>query len=100
MKKDNVKINIMKREFVVSCSDEESQNLVEAAAYLEEQMCAVSKSPRILGAERCAIMAGLNISSELLALRNKVNDEKAINARLENLHRKLDDMVVDITQTK
>lgn len=94
--KESVKVSIMQREFTVACSQEESRSVVEAAAYLDRKMRAVSKGAQVLSIDRCAVMAGLNISHELLALRQSLPDNEQINSRLESLHRRVDQAVAGI----
>lgn len=62
-------ITIMGREFRVSCRDEERQELLEAVAFLEKRMREVKDSGRVVGAERIAMIAALNIAHELLTTR-------------------------------
>ena len=96
--KESVKVSIMQREFTVACTEEERQGVVEAAAYLDKQMRTVSGGAKVLGIDRCAIMAGLNISHELLTLRKSVEDSEQMSARLESLHQQIDDAVTNIQQ--
>ena len=96
---DSVKVSIMQREFTVACGADESQGVVEAAAYLDKQMRAVSGGAKVLGIDRCAIMAGLNISHELLALRKAMAHEAQMTTRLETLNQRLDEAVSNIRQT-
>ena len=96
--KESIKVSIMQREFTVACTVDESRGVVEAAAYLDKQMRAVSKGAKVLGIDRCAIMAGLNISHELLALRKAEGEDEQINARLESLHQQVDEVVTNIRQ--
>ena len=93
---ENVKVSIMQREFTVACTAEERQGVVEAAAYFDKQMRASSQGTQALGADSCAIMAGLNISHELLTLRKSASDSEQINSRLENLHRQVDEVVAAV----
>lgn len=97
--KESVKVSIMQREFTVACTREESRGVVEAAAYLDKQMRAVSGGAKVLGIDRCAIMAGLNISHELLALRKAAADGERMDARLQSLHRRVDEVVSNIGGT-
>ncbi|MGI9311060.1 MAG: cell division protein ZapA, partial [bacterium] len=60
------------------------------------QMRAVEQNGRVPGIDRCAIMAGLNISHELLALRQRAADEKAAVARLARLNQRIDDALADL----
>ena len=91
--KEGVKVSIMQREFTVACSREERQSVVEAAAYLDKQMRAVAKGTQVLGVDRCAIMAGLNITHSLLRLEKTVEQNEDATERLKNLHAQVDKFV-------
>ena len=52
----------MQREFTVACPEEETDELVEAAAYLDKQMRSSRETGKVIGLERIAVMAALNIS--------------------------------------
>ncbi len=92
-KKQSVKVNIMKREFTVACGIEETEGLVEAAAYLDKQMRAITKGSQILTVDRCAIMAGLNITYSLLQLQKVVSKQEQMISRLQSLHDQIDVVV-------
>jgi len=95
-KKETVKVSIMRREFTVVCERGESRNVVEAAAYLDRQMREVKRAARSkqpLDNERAAIVAGLNISDELLKLRKSADAQAAVEARMEELHQQVDTAV-------
>jgi len=96
--KKSLKVSIMQREFTVTCSEEESQDLIEAATYLDKQMSTISRDSQILGIDRCAIIAALNISNDLLQLRKKNGSDAIINSRLQNLHDKVDEVMENIQQ--
>lgn len=89
-KKQNVKVSIMQREFTVACVQEEADGLIEAAAYLDKQMRAITKGSQILTIDRCAIMAGLNITYSLLQLQKDVGEQENIDSRLQSLHDQID----------
>ena len=95
-KKQNVKVSIMQREFTVACSEEETEGLIEAAAYLDKQMRNVSKNSQLLGADRCAVMAGLNISHSFLQLQKSVGQQKNVDSRLQVLHDQVENVVTKI----
>jgi cell division protein ZapA len=59
-------VTIMGREFRVTCPDEEREELLQAVAYLNKKM-----NGKVVGSERVAIMAALNIAHELLTTRRK-----------------------------
>jgi cell division protein ZapA len=62
-------VNIMGREFRVACPEGEEQALLDAVAYLDRKMNDIRETGKIVGVERIAIMAALNITNELLSAR-------------------------------
>lgn len=61
-----IDVMIMGREFTVSCTDEERQGLLDAVDYLDKKMRDIRDSGKVVGLERVAIMAALNLSHEVL----------------------------------
>lgn len=61
-----VDVNIMGRDFSVSCTDEERPGLLNAVNYLDKKMRDIRDSGKVIGVERIAIMTALNLSYELL----------------------------------
>ncbi len=88
----------MQREFTIACSDEEAPGVMKAAEYLNEQMRQIVENNQALGADRCAIMAALNISHELLVARENIGDDSEVNDRLDKLHDQIDDAMDAIRQ--
>jgi cell division protein ZapA len=62
----SIEINILGRAYKVACSREEESALVAAADYLDEKMRLIREESKVIGAERIAIMAGLNLAHDLL----------------------------------
>jgi cell division protein ZapA len=87
---DGVKVTILDREYLIACSEEEKDDLIAAARYLDSKMRAVQGRGRMIGSERCAVMAALNISHELLTLRQGPGQEKVIETRLASLQEKVE----------
>lgn len=61
-----IDIEILGREFTVSCTDEERDSLLQAVSYLDSRMREIRDAGKIVGLDRIAIMAALNISHEML----------------------------------
>lgn len=61
-----VDVKIMGREFTISCTEEEREGLLSAVSYLNKKMSEISDAGKVIGVERIAIMAALNLSHELL----------------------------------
>ena len=62
----SIDVTIMGRVFTVSCTDEERQGLLDAVGYLDKKMHDIRDSGKVVGVERIAIMAALNLSHEVL----------------------------------
>lgn len=97
--KKTIKISIMKTQYSVSCEEEAVENLMSAASYLDRQMQTIASSGKVLGIDRCAIMAGLNISNELLELKRRLEVHESTITRLKSLNEQLDKFVSDLQST-
>ncbi len=89
-------VSILGKEFMVACSESEREGLTAAARYLDEKMREIQDSGKVLGGERCAIMAALNIASELLELRaSGAPLTPEVNDKLKHLQDKIDAVLQD-----
>lgn len=61
-----VTLHILDKEYRVSCPPEERYNLEQAARHLDETMREIRSSGKIIGVERIAVMAALNISHAMI----------------------------------
>ena len=64
-----LQITIMGRNFRVACKDDEQASLLEAVDYLNRRMEEIRDQGKIVGLERIAIMAALNITHEFLGAK-------------------------------
>ena len=55
----------------MSCDPDEQHELLLAARYLDEKTREIRDGGRIIGTERIAVMAALNIAHELLQLKQR-----------------------------
>jgi cell division protein ZapA len=86
-----VSVNILDREFLIGCTPEERPGLVAAASYLDAKMREVRNAARSAGLDRIAVMAALNITHELIQLRQHADaDSGALAQHLQMLRAKLD----------
>lgn len=80
-----VKVTILDREYFVACPEEERAHLLESAAYLNEQMREIRDSGKIVGMDRIAVMAALNITHEMLQARRSSAEMDTMRERLQRL---------------
>ncbi|MEW8505637.1 MAG: cell division protein ZapA [Candidatus Thiodiazotropha sp.] len=86
-----VTVNILDKEYRISCQPEERESLLQAAAYIDGQMREIRDTGRIIGTERVAVMAALNIANELLVNRQSKEDgSHNISRRIKNLQEKIE----------
>jgi cell division protein ZapA len=64
-----IEVNLLGRTYRVACGDGEREALMQAVAYLDGKMNEIRKSGKVMGAERIAVMAALNVSHELLSVK-------------------------------
>ncbi|MFC4160537.1 cell division protein ZapA [Chitinimonas lacunae] len=62
-------VSIMGREFRVDCPVEEEQAFREAVAFVERRMREIRDSGNVMGLDKVAIMAALNIAHEFMNTR-------------------------------
>ena len=65
----SLQIAIMGREFRVACPEDEQAGLLEAVDYLNKKMLEIRDGGKVIGLERIAIMAALNIAHEMLTTK-------------------------------
>ena len=94
--KKGINININGRDFSVACPPEEQERLLEASRYLDEKMREIQKSGKIIGTERCAIMAALNITNELLELQKSTEGQRYTQSRLMALQEKINSALDEV----
>ncbi|MCU7930054.1 MAG: cell division protein ZapA [Candidatus Thiodiazotropha sp. (ex Codakia rugifera)] len=86
-----VTVNILDKEYRISCLAEERESLLQAAAYLDGQMREIRQGGRIIGTERVAVMAALNIANDLLLIQQTKEDgTQNITRRIKSLQEKIE----------
>lgn len=63
---NSVTVQILDKEYSIICPPEERSNLMSAARYLDGKMREIRSSGKVIGADRIAVMAALNITHDLL----------------------------------
>ncbi len=66
-----VSVRILDKEYQIACPVEERTALLDAAEFLNARMKEVRDSGKVVGLDRIAVIAALNIANELLAERSE-----------------------------
>nr|VFK78752.1 MAG: cell division protein ZapA [Candidatus Kentron sp. SD] len=86
-----INIRILDKEYVVSCSTEEHEDLIASARILDERMRHARDVAKIYGAERIAVMSALNIVHEFLqALRAQENKSASTTQSITRVIERID----------
>lgn len=83
-----VTVRLLDKEYTISCPDGAEAELLASADYLNQKMLDIRRSGKIIGLERIAVMAALNMSHELLKSREE--QRQAVETNLRRLGRKID----------
>ena len=90
-----LQISVMGREFRVACAEHEQKGLLEAVEYLNKKMDEIRDHGKVVGLERIAIMAALNITHELLATKVGGFDIAELKRRMNQMETMLDQAMYD-----
>lgn len=74
-----VTVYILDKEYHVVCPVEERANLERAAAYLDGKMREIRRSGKVIGAERIAVLAALNITHDLQQRTRQLEEVSDLN---------------------
>lgn len=74
---NTVAVTILEKDYQIACPPEQQSELLLSARHLDEQMRAIRSTGKVIGLERIAVMAALNISHELLKTRNGAASDSA-----------------------
>ncbi|HWK74846.1 MAG TPA: cell division protein ZapA [Povalibacter sp.] len=65
-----VSVRILEKEYQVACLPEERSELLDSAEFLNAKMREIRDSGNVIGLDRIAVLAGLNLANELLKIRS------------------------------
>ena len=86
-----VSVRILEKEYHITCPNEERSDLLDSAEYLNAKMREIRDGGKVVGLDRIAVIAALNMANELLRLRNRDNDlESDVGGRLRILRERVE----------
>jgi cell division protein ZapA len=94
---NTVIVTLLDKEYQVACPPGQQEALAQSARYLDQQMRNIRTKGKVIGLERIAVMAALNISNELLqsdgspAVLAETTSSAVSNRQLKGLNDKLDE---------
>ncbi len=89
-------ITIMDKEYRVACPEEEKDNLKASANLLNSKLREIKQQGSVIGTERIAIMAALNICHEILLNKALTAEHDDLNQRIDALSERINDSMSNI----
>ena len=93
---ESVTLKILDKEYRVACDPAEKDSLTASAKMLVERLDEIKNKGSVIGAERIAVMAALNLSHELLTGESLVNEYNDIEQRIDGLSEKIKNTIDSI----
>ena len=66
----HVNIKILEKDYQISCPAEERKSLIDSAELLNNKMREIRDSGKVVGLDRIAVMAALNLANDLISTAN------------------------------
>ncbi|HKK02813.1 MAG TPA: cell division protein ZapA [Gammaproteobacteria bacterium] len=91
-----VSVRILEKEYQFACPSEEQDDLVRSAEYLNSKMKQIREAGSVVGTDRIAVMAALNLANDLLKGRNRdESQDMRLEMRLKTLRERVESALED-----
>ena len=70
-------VKILDKEYQVSCEPDEIQALQQSANYVDDKMRKIKETSTVLGLDRVAVMAALNIANDYITQSQKTDEVRS-----------------------
>ncbi|HEY8519767.1 MAG TPA: cell division protein ZapA [Gammaproteobacteria bacterium] len=87
----HVTIKILEKEYHVACPADERNDLLASADLLNRKMREIRDSGKVVGLDRVAVMAALNLANELLKIQGQDEElQNIVSLRIRAMRERLD----------
>ena len=98
MRQYTVTIDILDKSYQVACEPQQEEELRRAARDLDDQMRSIRSTGKVIGLERVAIMAALNLSHEVLSLKSGSQPDDSQERVIKGISSRIDDALFQLRQ--
>ena len=93
-----VSVRILEKEYQVACLPEERSELLDSAEFLNGKMKDIRDAGNIVGLDRIAVMAALNLAHELLKRNRNEAIESEVTERVRQMRERVESALSRGTQ--
>jgi cell division protein ZapA len=93
-----VSVRILEKEYQVACLPEERSELLDSAEFLNGKMRDIRDAGNIVGLDRIAVMAALNLAHELLKRNRNEAIESEVTERVRQMRERVESALTRGTQ--
>ena len=91
-----VSVHVMGKEYKISCPEGEHDSLLASAKHVDDSMKKIREGGKALGAERIAVMAAINIASEMLSGSGSIKNNDNVSLQIDALQASLDESLTKL----
>ncbi len=89
-----VSVRILEKDYLITCPIEERSDLLDSAEFLHSKMREIRDTGKVVGLDRIAVIAALNMASELLRFRKRDTEaESDVGGRLRILRERVESVM-------
>lgn len=88
-----ITVNILDRDYQIACKSEEKESVLAAARFLDQKMREIRDRGNVIGIDRIAVMAALNIAHDFLQLKPIEDEQRNVADRISALKRTIAEIV-------
>ena len=89
------RLKILNKEVQIACKPGEEDDLMQAAAYIDQSMRDLRGRNSTSSIEKIAIVTAINTANALLKSRSRESGDEAVISRLSALNAQLDELLVE-----
>jgi len=100
MKDENipVTVKILEKDYRIACAANHKESLEDSAALLNDKMVEIRQTGKVIGSDRIAVMAALNLAHDLLQQQQQTSHDCQLKQQLRKLREKIDGVVNESKQ--
>ncbi len=95
-KPSSVNIRVLDKDYTIGCPEGEETSLLSAADLLNKKIIEIRDRGSIIGSERIAVMAALNLAHEFLGANSANSNLSDVDNRINSLKEKINSALGEI----